>query len=487
MAGQNDLVLRVDHGLFRRTAEKVFGIAGKVLVQGIFSGHHDDRRFLPRTAHPAAALEGGHDRAGIAHQNADVQPADVYAQLQGAGADHGQQFARSHARFHGPALFRQKARAIGGNALLVRAGLTARPKADQFCHPPGSAIDDGAQIAGQSRLEQINGRCGRALFGIEKSEMPWPARGAGLINDYRRGDLAGARSASRADEPGRQLAGIAHRGRAEHIGGPRAVASGQAVQTAENLGHVRAEHAPVGVGLVHHHKAQTRQKGGPLFVVGQNAQMQHFRIADQHRGRVASYLAPEMVAGVAVIKRDRGAGRLGPGGGQGREGRQLILGQGLERKKIQRPRLGIVQMAFQHGQIINKALAAGRGCGHHHGMPGADVVCGQGLMAVQAHVAFFQQPVHGARPGQAAGRENGFRAGQQTMMRDLTAQPGGGQQRGHVFAHCRRRGRFRIHVRLRQAGRGPGRTRGFLRPPAPDGAARARARPRPDRRAAHGA
>ena len=40
---------------------------------------------------PAAALPGGHDRAGVAHQQAQVQVADVDAQFQGAGGDHGQQ------------------------------------------------------------------------------------------------------------------------------------------------------------------------------------------------------------------------------------------------------------------------------------------------------------------------------------------------------------------------------------------------------------
>ena len=253
------------------------------------------------------------------------------------------------------------------------------------------------------------------------------------VNDYRRIGRArrfrhcvrffndDRRAVARADKPACQFAGIAHRGRAEHIGGPRAVAPGQTVQPPEDLGHVRAEHPPVGVGLVHHHVGQARQKGGPLLVVGQDAQVQHFRIADQHCGRIAPDLAPEMVAGVAVVERGRGPGRLGPGRGQGREGRQLVLGQGLERKEIERPGVGIVQMALQHGQIVDQAFAAGRGRCHHHGMPGADVVRGQGLMAVKADAALLQQIADGARPRQAAGREHGFRAGQQAVMGDLVA------------------------------------------------------------------
>ena len=419
MPGQDDLIVRVDHGLFRRAAEEILGIAGEILVQGVLPGYHDDRRFLLCPAHPAAALEGCHDRAGITHQNADVQAADVDAQLQSAGADHGQQLARGHAGLDAPALLGQKARAVGGNAFFVRAGPAARPEADQLGHPARAAIDDGAQIAGQRRLEQVDGRRGRALLGIEKHEMARSLGRARRVNDDRR---AGRRCAvARADKCARQFAGIAHRGRAEHIGGPRAVAPGQTVQPPEDLGHVRAEHPPVGVGLVHHHVGQARQKGGPLLVVGQDAQVEHFRIADQHRGRIAPDLAPEMVAGVAVVERGRGPGRLGPGCGQGREGRQLVLGQGLERKEIERPGVGIVQMALQHGQVVDQAFAAGRGRCRHHGMPGADVVRGQGLVAVEAHAALFQQFVHGARPRQAAGREHRFRAGQQAVMGDLAA------------------------------------------------------------------
>ena len=166
MPGQDDLIVRVDHGLFRRAAEEILGIAGEILVQGVLPGHHDDRRFLLCPAHPAAALEGCHDRAGITHQNADVQAADVDAQLQSAGADHGQQLARGHAGLDAPALLGQKARAVGGNAFFVRAGPAARPEADQLGHPARAAIDDGAQIAGQRRLEQVDGRRGRALLGI---------------------------------------------------------------------------------------------------------------------------------------------------------------------------------------------------------------------------------------------------------------------------------------------------------------------------------
>ena len=163
---------------------------------------------------------------------------------------------------------------------------------------------------------------------------------------------------------------------------------------------MRAEHAPVSMGFIHHHMGESGQKGRPLLVMGQNAQMQHLRIADEHSGRVAAYFAPEVVGGVAVVQGGCGPGVFGPCGGEGVEGRKLILSQGLEGKKIQGARIGVAQVALQHGQVVNKAFAAGRWCCGHDGVPGADVVCGQSLMAVQAlNAALLKGTAYGCGPG----------------------------------------------------------------------------------------
>ena len=135
MPGQNDLIVRVDHGLFRRAAEKIVGIAGKILVQSVFARHHDNRRLLLRAAHAPSPLQGSHDRTRIAHKNAHIKAANVYAQLKGAGADHGQQFAAGHARFDTAAFFGQKARTVGRNMLCKGPRLSC-PQADKFGHAP---------------------------------------------------------------------------------------------------------------------------------------------------------------------------------------------------------------------------------------------------------------------------------------------------------------------------------------------------------------
>ena len=262
--------------------------------------------------------------------------------------------------------------------------------------------------------------------------MPCALRRAGLVHHH--GRLAPGQQIEAGERRG-QLAGIAHRSRAEHIGRRGAVMGGQPVEAAEHARHVRAEHAAVGVGLVHHDVGQPGQEGGPLLMVRQQGQVQHLGIADEHRGRVAADLAPEMVAGVAVVKGGRGPGLLGPACDQALQPGQLVLGQGLEREKIEGAGLAVAQMALQHRQIVDEALAAGRGRGHHHGMPGADVVRGQGLMAVKAaQTALLQRAPDGRGPGQAAFRIDGRPRGLAAVMPYLRPQLVRGQQGPDVFS-----------------------------------------------------
>ena len=135
MAGKDNLVVGIDHGLFGRAVEKIFGIAGKILVQRVLARHHNNGRFLLGAAHAATALQGGHDRAGVAHKNAHVEPANVYAQLKRAGAHHGQQLARGHAGLDAAAFFGQKTRAVGRNMLGKSTRLPC-PQADKLGHAP---------------------------------------------------------------------------------------------------------------------------------------------------------------------------------------------------------------------------------------------------------------------------------------------------------------------------------------------------------------
>ncbi len=86
-------------------------------------------------------------------------------------------------------------------------------------------------------------------------------------------------------------------------------------------------------------------------MVGQNAQVQHFRVGDEHRGRIVAYLASEVIAGVAVVQGGAGTGVPRPMGGQSFEGGPLVLGQGLEREQIQPPGVPVLKIALQTGRL----------------------------------------------------------------------------------------------------------------------------------------
>ena len=61
----------------------------------------------------------------------------------------------------------------------------------------------------------------------------------------------------------------------------------------------------------------------------------------------------------------------------------LVGGQRLGRKQIQRPGVLVVQNRGKHRQVVAHGFAGGRGGHHHHVMPGKHLPHGMGLMAVQ--------------------------------------------------------------------------------------------------------
>ena len=168
-------------------------------------------------------------------------------------------------------------------------------------------------------------------------------------------------------------------------------------------------------------------------MVGQNAQVQHFRVGDEHRGRIVAYLAPEMIAGVAVVQGGAGTGVLRPMGGQSLEGGPLVLGQGLEREQIQPPGVPILKIALQNGEIIDQGFAAGRGGGDHHVAPGPDQIGGPGLVAVQGgDTRLVQHTAYGFGPGADAFGKGGGPILQHLVAGHLSGQFGRGQKRGDI-------------------------------------------------------
>ncbi len=150
----------------------------------------------------------------------------------------------------------------------------------------------------------------------------------------------------------------------------------------QHLGHVAAHDAPVGVDLVDHHELEAGKEAGPGGVKRQQPHMQHVRVADQHVGRLGLDRLALARRGVAVVNRgpqERG----GQGGVQFLQGLELVLLQGLQGEEIKGVAAVVPEQRFQHRQIIDQGLAAGRRRGHQQVLAGPDVPQGLGLMAIE--------------------------------------------------------------------------------------------------------
>ena len=455
MAGGDGRVVGIDDGGFGRPVEKVGRMAHEILIQGVLAGNQGHGRFPKRPADPAAALPGGHDRAGITAQDAQVEAPDVDAEFEGRGGHHGQQLPGGHGRLDGPAFLGQKPGTVGRHPGGVGPGLLTDPQADQLRHLARLGVDDGAQSPPEGRGQEHDGRGGGGLLGIDEQEMARSGRRAGFGDG---GD-------GEPRQAGGQLAGIADGGRGEDEGRPRPEPGADPQQPAEDVGHVRAHHPPVGVHLVGHDVGEPGEQRAPGVVARQQRQMEHFRVGDEDVRRIVPDLAAEMGARVAVEDGGRGAGRRRQRGRQLVDGLELVLGQGLEGIQEDGPGVRVAQDLLEDRQQVGQGLAAGRGGGHGHMAAGPGKIRGPGLVGIEPGYAPRGQQV-GHRAGKGPGRvgENRRRGRKHAVVDHQMPQALGRQQRGHVAGHVALVGRdvgagF-VRGRNRDRARGIGRVLG---------------------------
>ena len=106
-----------------------------------------------------------------------------------------------------------------------------------------------------------------------------------------------------------------------HIGDPP--------QPPQDRSDVRAEHPAQDVGLVHGHYSQVAQEICPGLVVGQDADVEHVGVGEDHV-RAASHVGPYGLGRVAVVGR-----RVDAAQPEGPYLPQLVLGQRLRRVEKQ--------------------------------------------------------------------------------------------------------------------------------------------------------
>src|SRR5207248_4327923 len=116
--------------------------------------------------------------------------------------------------------------------------------------------------------------------------------------------------------------------------GIRAVMAADASQPSDDVGHVAAEQPAVGVKLVDDDKAQVLEKLEPLRVVRKDRGVEHVRVGDDHLSCTADNAAHVgRCVAVVGVRLETDVGRIG----EGPQLNQLVRGQGLGGKDVERP------------------------------------------------------------------------------------------------------------------------------------------------------
>ncbi len=373
VGGQHVGVVRVQHGVLEGAAQELVRVRHQVLIERI--GLRDQRDHAVAGAPDAARALPGRDLAArVPDQDADVEASHVDAELERRGGDHAGELAAEQAPLDLAPLLGQEARAIGADA-RGEGGLGG---GDPLVHQLGDAArlreGDRAQAGAHREPEQPSrDRVGGAARRVEQQHVALGARRA--FGQHHGGVAPG--------EQGGQLARVGDRGRRAHQARPRAVERADALEAAQHLGDVRAEHAPVGVQLVHHHEGEPAKEALPAHVVGQETEVQHVRRRDQHMGRVAADALPRRGLRIAVVDGDRALGREAQRGRVGRELLGLVLLERLQRKQEERVGARVGARGLEGGQRVHQRFPARGRRREHDVAPARELRERAGLMRVE--------------------------------------------------------------------------------------------------------
>ncbi len=401
---------RVGHGGLHRPTEYGVGVVHQVGVQRVVPGDEDRQCLLSGAARAARLLPDRGQRAGIAGQDDGVQAGDVHAQLEGVGRRYPEQGPRLQPRLQVAALLGEVARPVRRQPTEQRrVHLGDRPLGGQRGHfraPPGAherqrscALDH--QVGQDVRSFGQRGASHRGTVLAGQVGQRWLPEGE--LGGSTRRRVVGDLDYVEPGQPGRRLGWPGHRRRGEHEGRIGAVPGTDPAQPPQHMGHMRAEHAPVPVALVHHDVPQSAQEPRPPAVPGEYAAVQHVGIG-QHQVGVGAHPVPLRGRGVPVVGRGPHLGQRQPA-----DAAQLVAGQRLGRGEVERRGPLAGDHGREHGQQVGQRLPRRRPGGHHHRCAGVRQFGGGGLVRPGRQHAASPQPVddqlgHPVRPG---GRASG--------------------------------------------------------------------------------
>ena len=418
---QHDVrVVGVEPRLLDRRAGDELGVVHQILVDRRVLRHEEDQRAVALAAHAAGLLPEARHRAGVAREDADVEVADVDAELQRVGRNDRRDAPLEEVLLELPPLGGQEAAAVGLD-LLLEFGVAVRDRPPQALHLLPRAAEADRAHAGRGRGADDRDRDRRGSFA---------EAGRARALDERRVDQVEvaprARRAVLVDHPERpvekrlhMLAGVADGRRAADELRPRAVHGADAQQASEDVGDVRAEGPAVGVHLVHDDVLEAAQKVAPApVVVGQDARVQHVGVGDHKVGALHD-LGALLARRVAVEGAQRA--RAERGLEQRAERALLVARKGLGRVEQQHAerRLAFTVVA-QDRQQESQRLARGRARDQHRVLAGRHGLEGLGLVRVELLDAALAQ--HGGQARvEALGerRERRFLGGHHLVLADL--------------------------------------------------------------------
>ena len=195
MLGDDHRIVRIDHRALESPAEKILRVVHEILVQGILLGDQGHQGFPVGPAHPSSPLPGGRHRPRVADQEANIQPADIDPQLQGAGGDHPQELARDQLGLDLPPLFREEPGPVRADPSSQVRPVLQNPGVQQLGDLPRLGERQGAKAGVEALQEEFGGERVGAGVRVQEKEMPPRAGRAALLHRFKRkaGQLLGKR------------------------------------------------------------------------------------------------------------------------------------------------------------------------------------------------------------------------------------------------------------------------------------------------------
>ncbi len=247
------------------------------------------------------------------------------------------------------------------------AGLTEDDGADPCGGQIGSQAHGAVEVAGPDAQLGVHDR--RVV-----DEDP-PAT-AGRRRAIDEADLA----RRDADQPRGVLGRVVDGRRGADEGRAGAVEGCDPPEPTEDVSHVGAKDASIGVQLVDHHVAEILEAPGPAGMLGQNSGVEHVGIGQHQLGALPGR-PPGIPGGVAIVD---GGADVEPGcADEATDALLLVSGPGLGRVEVDGCRRGIPGDGVQHGQVEAEALATGRRGGDDDVSTGPRLVDGVPLMTIE--------------------------------------------------------------------------------------------------------